>query len=257
MPVDTTRAATAASPLWVISLFIALCEIIAGIAVIRAEGATRAAFAAFAVVFPFVVLATFVWLLVQHSDKLYSPNQYVGTGLTPAAFAEARAKAFAVGQQSAEDRTEVYAEAVSQAVAESVADTDGAVANTEALGEQIVENVRRLVEERSVRVELGVLDPERPPLDIPVTSKTTVQTLLDRVYFAIADYVEPYHYNESWVLARSDGSRLTSIGTSWAAEHGLGDDRRTLSKAGINAGDTLTVIPLIQKSSALADTLPA
>jgi hypothetical protein len=55
-PINTTSAPRAPSPLWIIALFIALSEFMAGVAVIATSGRTQMVFAVFAVVFPAVVL---------------------------------------------------------------------------------------------------------------------------------------------------------------------------------------------------------
>ena len=72
MPLDSSRAPTSASPLWIIALFIALSEATAGVAAATTDGAARLIFACFAATFPVIVLFVFVWLLVKHAPKLYA-----------------------------------------------------------------------------------------------------------------------------------------------------------------------------------------
>ena len=75
-PINTTSAPRAPSPLWIIALFIALSEFMAGVAAIATSGTTQMIFAVFAVIFPALVLILFVWLLLTHPANLYSPGQY-------------------------------------------------------------------------------------------------------------------------------------------------------------------------------------
>jgi hypothetical protein len=72
MPIDVSKAPSAASPLWVIALFIALSEATAGGAAITTNGTTRLIFACFAVAFPSIVFGVFVWLLIKHAPNLYA-----------------------------------------------------------------------------------------------------------------------------------------------------------------------------------------
>jgi hypothetical protein len=60
MPINVSRAPAAASPLWIIALFIALSEATAGAAAITTNGVTRIIFACFAVAFPTLVFLVFV-----------------------------------------------------------------------------------------------------------------------------------------------------------------------------------------------------
>lgn len=57
------------SPLPVIALFILLSQALAGYGTIATSGTTGTIFTCFAVSFPFVVLAVFVWLLVTHTHR--------------------------------------------------------------------------------------------------------------------------------------------------------------------------------------------
>src|SRR5947209_6007553 len=53
-----------------------------------ADGSTRLVFTVYAVVFPVLVLAVFVWLLLAHPANLYSPTQF-GAGTTIEAYVRA------------------------------------------------------------------------------------------------------------------------------------------------------------------------
>lgn len=68
------------SPLPVIALFILLSQALAGYGAIATSGTTGTIFTCFAVSFPFVVLAVFVWLLVTHTQK--SSTRPTNTRLT-------------------------------------------------------------------------------------------------------------------------------------------------------------------------------
>jgi hypothetical protein len=235
---NTSTAPAYPSPLWIIALFIALSEVTAGIAAIVTDGATRMIFAVFAVGFPILVLAVFLWLLIKYPANLYSPWQYTD---------EVGVDAYA-GALSRQSRTAsvVYSEAASEAVASAVAPIGQQDdASQQALRKQVVQTFEELVRGRSITIDRSTLHADAPILQIPVTDATTVSELLDAIYFEIAPVVEPFTYGKSWLLADWDGNPLTEIGTAWAKwDSGAPRDRRPLGDAGIAPGSKLRLVML-------------
>jgi hypothetical protein len=187
----------------------------------------------FAVAFPFVVLAVFVWLLVVHTEKLYAPSQYT-PDTTIAAFAEAT-------RRQTRDAQLVAQSAISAAVAPAiVARSNGADLNE--VREQIAERLDQAVEDASVKLARSLLIEGADTVSIPVSRETTVQDLLDSAYFALTPAVGPYTYGIDWMLVRSDHELLENIGSKWAEGNGMPDDYRPLREVGIEPGATLTAI---------------
>ena len=69
----------ARNPLGIIALFIVLVYALASLVTIGAENLTsieRLPLIYFLILFPGVVLTTFVWLVIRHSEKLYGPSDF-------------------------------------------------------------------------------------------------------------------------------------------------------------------------------------
>jgi hypothetical protein len=64
------------TPLWVVSLFVTLTEVTLGVAVGQTEGGVQIALAAFVLVFPVLVAASFFAILWARPWVFYSPNEY-------------------------------------------------------------------------------------------------------------------------------------------------------------------------------------
>lgn len=238
---DTARAASNPSPLWVIALFVALSQVMAASAALATDGAVQLIFALFAVTFPFVVLIAFVWLLLYRPLNLYAPSQYTEpTGVRE--FSEI------IGRQD-RDETEIYKRAVAEAVVAGMVEdryvTDSV--DREVVINRVAAKFDDVVLQHSVTVDRSSLIDGAEPVTIPVTPETTADEFLDSVWFNISESVEPYTYNDLWVLTDQSFVPLHELGTKWAWEQGwLGDDRK-LEDAGLALGGTYFAIP--KKSS--------
>jgi len=79
-------------------------------------------------------------------------------------------------------------------------------------------------------------------VQIPVTEETTVDSLLDTIYFALAPAVKPFTYNKTWILTDDSGKNYTDIGTIWAKDQNLPRDTRPITEVGIFPGSTLPAV---------------
>jgi hypothetical protein len=238
MPVNTTNASSNASPLWIIALFIALSEAMASVASIETDGTARLIFAIFAVSFPVLVLVIFVGMLLLYPANLYSPSQY-----TAQTTVETYARTL---RRERRDNALVLKHAVSEAVSQGSAGIElplGASPSRDALRDQVAEIFEHVMSESSVTVDPSPLLEGADPIQVPVTSNTTVAELLDSIYFSISPAVEPFTYNKSWVLADTNLAPLNDIGTLWARARGSSRDDRTLKEAGIAPASELVVLP--------------
>jgi hypothetical protein len=234
MTINTREAAQGPSPLWIIALFIALSEVMAGVAAIATDGTSRLIFACFSVAFPLLVLAVFTWLLLKHPANLYSPGQF-----TLQTSIEVFARTLA---QRDQDRESVLKSALVAGIAEATHTPNSELVMDDSLRERVAETVERKVDEASLTVDVGSLTNGADQIQIPVTSRTRVDSLLNTVYFAIAPAVRPFKYGESWVLATEDMRPLPDMGTKWANRRGLEFDSRSLDAVGIHPGNRLVVV---------------
>jgi hypothetical protein len=207
-------------------------------AALATGGSAQLIFALFAVIFPFVVLVAFVWLLLYRPLNLYAPSQYTEpTGVRE--FAEI------IGRQG-RDEVEIYKQAVAEAVVAGVVEDQDVVAGSidrQAVLNRVTARFDDVVGQHSVRVDRSLIIEGAEPVAIPVTPETTADEFLDSVWFNISESVEPYTYNDSWVLTNQDSVPVRELGTKWAWEQGwLGDDRK-LEDAGIVLGGTYFAIP--------------
>src|SRR5688572_9888667 len=76
MTIDTSSAARQPSPLWILALFIALTEVIAGLAAINTGDSVQVIFALFACLFPLLVLGAFFLVLWKRPYAFYTPRDY-------------------------------------------------------------------------------------------------------------------------------------------------------------------------------------
>lgn len=229
---NTHSAPSGPSPLWIIALFIALSEVMAGVAAIGTDGGTRIAFATFAVAFPLIVLAVFIWLLLHHPANLYSPGQF-----TAETSVEMYVQAL---RRERRDETQLVREAVATAVAEIASEHSGSQA---ARHDRLASLFDQVLRDGTVTIERSALLPGAGPIEFPVTPRTEVAELLASVYFTINTQVEPFSYGKSWVLQGRDGHALRELGSEWARSRGLVRDSRSIVEAGISPGSTLSVVP--------------
>lgn len=98
---DGKPSRSAMTPLWVISLFVSLCEVVAGLAVIRAEGGVQVTLTIFVVAFPILVASAFFAILWKKPYVFYPPTEFGSStnvseyvqafaGLSPAQAAESQ-----------------------------------------------------------------------------------------------------------------------------------------------------------------------
>ncbi len=76
------------TPLWVISLFVSLCEVVAGLAVTQAQGGVQLTLTVFVVVFPMLVAAAFFAILWKKPYVFYPPTEF-GAGTKVAEYVQA------------------------------------------------------------------------------------------------------------------------------------------------------------------------
>lgn len=76
------------TPLWVISIFVSLCEVVAGLAVTQAQGGVQVTLTVFVVVFPVLVAAAFFVILWKKPYVFYPPTEF-GAGANVSEYVQA------------------------------------------------------------------------------------------------------------------------------------------------------------------------
>ena len=75
-PITNAKLPAKMTPLWVISLFLSLTEVIAGIAATQTTGNLQTALVCFVIIFPFLVAGMFFGLLWFRPWTFYPPSEY-------------------------------------------------------------------------------------------------------------------------------------------------------------------------------------
>jgi hypothetical protein len=230
----TSAGATVRNPLGLMSIFVALCEVIAGLAATQATGWVQGAFAVFAVVFPIGVIVVFITILWKRPELWYSPADFSRD--TPV-------QAFVDAMNSRRNRERAAIdESLRVAVQEEVTRLAPSAGGDERVADRIVTATKRELANRSVTIEIDRIteDPTTPPLEFVVDDGTTVSDLLDFVYFGIAVFVRQFTYGQSWILRdRRTGQTYDEIGTRYIRTRGRNRDRRRLTEVGIKPGADL------------------
>jgi hypothetical protein len=98
-----------------------------------------------------------------------------------------------------------------------------------------------------IKIDLSQFSSELEPLVLGLDTLQNVKQLTDEVYFAISNYVSPYHYGHSWILRdKVTGSVLKNrriidrLGPGRQAV----PDLRPLSEVGITTDTELEALPL-------------
>jgi hypothetical protein len=230
---------SSASPLGVLGLFIGLSEATAGAAAIGTDGASQLILAVFAVVFPLIVFAIFIWLLLVYPANLYPPDQYTAVTTVVDYVAALRREGLA--------SRAVVEQAIVEAVSAATEHNTGA-AQPE-IASSIARAVESAVDRGSVTVDRSLLLPGAEPVRFPVSEDMAVQDLLDSIYFALRPSVKPFSYGESWWLTQEDGTGFPAVGASWASKaFNRNRDERTLASVGIEPGATLKASPLLPRT---------
>jgi hypothetical protein len=240
------RASGVRNPLGIIALFLGLSELTTGVAAVRADGWVQALFAVFSVALPVAVGCAFFTFLWKKPFVLYAPADYpVHTPV--AAFVDAVTANQTRELQARDSAVAAAVEQIVTAVTTPASPVQGGTIDKEALVERAVTTARKEVESQTISIATGGIHPQAPEQTVrfAATERTDVEALSDFVYFAIADYVQPYKYGEQWLLKNADtGTRYPDMGRQWARSHGKKRDDRTLAEVGIELGAQLEVVPL-------------
>jgi hypothetical protein len=241
------------TPLWVISLFLSLTEVVLGITATQTTGAIQVALVAFVIAFPTAVAAGFFAILWSRPQVLYAPGDY--GNVNPTDFIAALRDGQPPGQLFGRIEHTLEASISSNQMAAEVLTQLKIPRNTET--ERRVETVLGGVVDRAVKeireTSFVEVDP-RPlvgtsssPWQLPYEDFRNVSDFLDRVWAGLRRevVVPPWTYESVWILRDADTkTELRDVGKAWAERQGLKNDWRFLADVGIRPGMRLQAIPV-------------
>lgn len=80
----------------------------------------------------------------------------------------------------------------------------------------------------------------------------SVSDLLNQIYFRLDGAVEPFTYDQLWLVRdASSGQVFYNMGTNWALRQNLLRDERTLQEVGINPGCSLEAVSVLDPNVSL------
>jgi hypothetical protein len=245
-----TPTKAAMTPLWVISLFLSLTEVMTGIAVLQATGGVQIALTAFVIAFPCAVTAGFFAVLWKRPYVFYPPTEF-GPSTDVTKYVEAMRRVQSdeeqirtVIQESIRATLEApqLVERLSSSVPTHISDIRREL---DGLRKELANAAITKAEARFVTVDTSAFTNNESPVVFPYESNELVRDFLDKVWFALADHVPPHRYNDVWVLRdKASGRELRDMGSMWARANGLNRDSRPLTEAGIFGGMRLEAVPL-------------
>lgn len=241
----TQRGPHVSNPLSLFGLFLSLCQVTIGVAAVQTSGWVQGLFAVFAVVFPLVVLAAFFAVLWDRPQKLYPPGDY-NEG-TPVGTYTQEVNAVTNHRRVREEaEEEVLVRKTARYAAQQVASSgviDTKLVNQDEIVDTAVRETTQHYRSQLLTVDLSSVDEHlETPLTTSITSKTLVTDVLDRIYFAIHDYVPANAYGLDWELIdTSTGTPLPEMGGVWAHPHHYDEDLRPAERVGLRPGTRLSV----------------
>jgi len=236
-----------ASPLWIISLFVALTEGIAGVGLIQTAGAVQIILTVFVVTFPTIVAIAFFVILWERPYVFYPPTEF---GDTP----DVSKYVFAMRQNVIEN-TRSY-QHITSVVKETLTSPESlSMFGAQHLEQNESNNIRKILTNLSNatigKIKNNIITIDSKPFlkeygivwEQPYDPNQSIWFFLDTVWYIVADNIPPYTYDKKWILRdKSSGVEFRNIGRLHAISKGKNEDRRTVYEVGINCGSTLELI---------------
>ncbi len=235
------------TPLWVISLFLSLTEVVTGIAVTQATGAVQVALTVFVIAFPALVASAFFAILWDRPHVLYPPTEFAGGADIESYVGAMRrqgrqaAAAFEIAE-SAFESSEIE-EILRSSLSHS---GSGEGPNIHRVVSELSTTAREKIRQRTLTIlTSGITGDADSQLLRPYDPNQTVSELLDGLYFDLSAYVQPETYGRDWALRDAKTEEvLGDMGRRWAHRQGMHLDNRLLSYMGIRAGMRLEAVRL-------------
>lgn len=233
-----TAKGLARNPLGIIALFIVLIYGFAALTlgINSLQASERLPLVWFLVLFPVLVLLTFGWLVSNHYEKLYSPDDYKSD------------ESFLRGLHTRSKHTaELQAQhldlktKVRDVVAASSSPSFEKVMDMRGLLDKITEEIDQAT---TLTIDAkDFLNEKSAQYIFPVAAFETLSDLTDDVYFKLRSKVRPFEYGHTWVLRnQSTGEIIRNARMITGSRAGMPvPDLRTLADVGITPGSVLKV----------------
>jgi hypothetical protein len=236
------------SPLWVISLFLSLTEVVTGIAVVQAKGGVQTALTAFAIGFPTLVAGIFFTILWHRPYVFYPPSDFESG-------ADVQKYVDAMQRRTVDEKrlVEVVEETVRSSVTsvevrqsfppglqtETISDT-----NVNRMLQVFADATLQRVHDQLLTVDLSRLGGGKSNARIvPFNHDRQVFEFLDDLWLSVAKHVPAYTYGNMWFLRDSEsGKEFRELGQIWAHRNGFDEDHRTLAEVGFKPGMKLEAV---------------
>lgn len=253
---EVSEQQSSINPLWIISLFLGLAEVCVTTSATITSGITQVVLAVSSVVYGLGVAVMFFAVLWTRNHVLYAPRDYT-TSSSPAEFVSAMrthsiSERIRVFDQEVRTRDAATDRAVRDSTLQLVEDLRRSSSNDDWDSDRahqaanvVVHNVRaaRSLSEITVSFE-GIGHGHKDDLVVTINSETTVQQLVNRIYYVIEDFIPPSTFGRTWVLEDSDSRhRYTELGSGWTKDPKQVDTRR-LEEAGLRPGMRLKAVLL-------------
>lgn len=165
----------------------------------------------FAAAFPVLVFGVFVRILLSHPGNLYPPDQY--TSVTTIEGYVAALHRDSLASQNLLER----------AIREAISVPGVADPNRNKNVELALGAVDHVLKTGSVTVVREKLVPGAKPVRFAVSDETSVQDLLDAIYFALDGAVATFSYGRDWWVIHKTGMASQTSAVDMPPENSLGD----------------------------------
>ena len=243
------------TPLGIIATFVALAEVIAGLAAVKTEGIVQMIFAVFSAFFPIFIAGIFFIILWKRSYVFYPPQEF-GTEVDVRHYVEAM-RHQAIGNQ---ELTALVKKAIGETLSspDAIATLAHVPASQDSAEEALKQASASLVEQAVDRLQSAVITIDitefsapglAPNLVFPFDGTQQAFSLLSAVYFQIDDQVPPFTYGKLWALQdMTSGELLLPSGVDWTNEEALANSRATVGELGLQPGRILKAVRLTKGS---------
>ncbi|MGK7894367.1 MAG: hypothetical protein AB4372_12280 [Xenococcus sp. (in: cyanobacteria)] len=240
------------SPLWVISLFVSLTEVVTGIAVIQATGGIQIALTAFVILFP-LLIATIFFLILWFKPYVFYPPKEFGKNINVTQFVEAMQRR---QEQSAKSQRIVIT-SISDAIKDAFSSPeiieklsnnnnhDRIESLLEKASEIAERDAKEALSKKFINIDTKpILGNQGEVITVPYDPLQDIGNFLDDIWFYIYDAgyrIPPYRYGEIWALKDAEtGQIFLDLGRN-SKSKSL-DEYRSLAEVGFKPGMLLIAI---------------
>lgn len=239
-----TRSVSSQSPtpLWVISLFVSLTEIVVSYSLPESSGYVKIALTGFSIIYPILIAGGFFYVLWHRFYVFWPPSEF-GNPVDFLRIIDAlRTKN--INQKNIHDILkdvidETLKKAKDNPVSKKLSEDD-----LSALIKDLNSAAYSAWENSVITVLTNCLPAAKgEPIILPYIADRPIHYVLDEIWFEICDFIPAYSYGTTWLIQDINSGKFYDVGRPWARQKGLQEDERSLKDLGIKPGAKLRVIP--------------